>query len=62
MKHAQVTDLKNTARVAEMVEDADVLVTRNGQTVAYLVNPDHYERLVNNWYETRQAVTSGFLQ
>ncbi len=62
MKHAQVTELKNTAKIAEMAKDADVLVTRNGETVAYLVNPDHYEALIANWLETRKAVTAAFLK
>lgn len=46
MKHAQVTELENTSKIAEMVKEADILVTRNGQTIAYLVNPKHYEVLV----------------
>jgi PHD/YefM family antitoxin component YafN of YafNO toxin-antitoxin module len=49
MRHAQVTELKNTARIADLAKDADVLITRNGETIAYLVNPEHYEALVSAW-------------
>jgi PHD/YefM family antitoxin component YafN of YafNO toxin-antitoxin module len=62
MRHAQVTELKNTAKIAEMAKDADILVTRNGETVAYLVNPNHYETLIKNWLEIRKAVTDTFLK
>lgn len=49
MKPAQVTELKNTAKIAEMAKGADVLVTRNGETVAYLINPDHYKPTYLSW-------------
>ena len=62
MKHVQVTDLKNTVRIAEMAKDADVLVTRNGETVAYLVSPEHYEALVDRDRQNRAAVTAAFLE
>ncbi|MBE9125453.1 MULTISPECIES: hypothetical protein [unclassified Coleofasciculus] len=62
LRHAQVTELKNTAKIAEMARNADVLVTRNGETVAYLVNPNHYEALIKNWLETKQAITPAFLK
>ncbi len=53
MRHAQVTELKNTAKIAELAKDADVLITRNGETIAYLVNPEHYEVLISAWNELR---------
>lgn len=46
MKHAQITDLKDTKRIAEEVQDADIMIIRNGETVGYFVNPAHYEALV----------------
>jgi hypothetical protein len=30
------------AKVAELAKDADALMTRNGETIAYIVNPEHY--------------------
>lgn len=66
MRHAQVTELKNTTKIAELAKDADVLITRNGETIAYLVNPEHYEALVSAWNELRiktsQAVLSSYEQ
>ncbi|HEY9626097.1 MAG TPA: hypothetical protein V6C84_02240 [Coleofasciculaceae cyanobacterium] len=53
MRHAQVTELKNTAKIADLAKDADVLITRNGETIAYLVNPGHYEALISAWNELR---------
>ena len=57
MRHAQVTELKNTAKVADLAKDADVLITRNGETIAYLVNPEHYEALISAWNELRIKVS-----
>ncbi|HEY9624961.1 MAG TPA: hypothetical protein V6C78_31830 [Crinalium sp.] len=42
MCHAQVTELKNTAKIAELAKDVDVLITWNGEAIAYLVNPERY--------------------
>ena len=57
MRHAQVTELKNTAKIADLAKDADVLITRNGETIAYLVNPEHYEVLISAWNELRVKVS-----
>jgi PHD/YefM family antitoxin component YafN of YafNO toxin-antitoxin module len=57
MRHAQVTELKNTAKIADLAKDADVLITRNGETIAYLVNPEHYEALISAWNELRVKVS-----
>lgn len=61
MRHAQVTELKNTAKVADLAKDADVLITRNGETIAYLVNPEHYEALIAAWNELRIKVSQTVL-
>lgn len=58
MRHAQVTELKNTAKIADLAKDADVLITRNGETIAYLVNPGHYEALISAWNELRMKEIS----
>ncbi|NJO43300.1 MAG: type II toxin-antitoxin system Phd/YefM family antitoxin [Cyanobacteria bacterium CRU_2_1] len=51
MRHTQVTELKNTAKIADLAKDVDVLITRNGETIAYLVNPERYEALISAWNE-----------
>ena len=61
MRHAQVTELKNTAKIADLAKDADVLITRNGETIAYLVNPEHYEALILAWNELRIKVSQTVL-
>ena len=61
MRHAQVTELKNTAKIADLAKDADVLITRNGETIAYLVNPEHYEALISAWNELRIKVSQTLL-
>lgn len=57
MRHAQVTELKNTAKIADLARDADVLITRNGETIAYLVSPEHYEAMISTWNELRVKVS-----
>lgn len=52
LQHVQITELKNTTKMAEQVKESDILITRNGETVAYLVNPSHYEALVTHWNQT----------
>ena len=61
MRHAQVTELKNTAKIGELVKDADILITRNGETVAYLVNPEHYEAMISAWNELRIKISQSVL-
>jgi PHD/YefM family antitoxin component YafN of YafNO toxin-antitoxin module len=61
MRHTQVTELKNTAKIADLAKDADVLITRNGETIAYLVNPDHYEAMISAWNELRMKVSQSVL-
>lgn len=61
MRHAQVTELKNTAKIADLARDADVLIARNGETIAYLVNPEHYEAMISAWSELRVKVSQTVL-
>jgi PHD/YefM family antitoxin component YafN of YafNO toxin-antitoxin module len=61
MKLAQITDLKNTSKVAETVRDADVVVTRNGETEFYMVNPHHFEALVEIAKEAGIRATETFM-
>jgi PHD/YefM family antitoxin component YafN of YafNO toxin-antitoxin module len=61
MRHAQVTELKNTAKIADLAKDADVLITRNGKTIAYLVNPEHYEAMISAWNALRIKVSQTVL-
>jgi len=46
MQHVKITDLKNTVKIAEMVQESDLLIIRNGETVAYMLTPEHYEALI----------------
>ena len=66
MRHAQVTELKNTAKIADLAKDADILITRNGETIAYLVNPERYEAMISAWNElgikVSQTVLSSYEQ
>ncbi|MGK7903807.1 MAG: hypothetical protein AB4352_20865 [Hormoscilla sp.] len=55
MQHVKITDLKNTAKITEMVKESDLLIIRNGETVAYMLTPEHYEALIAN---TREACIS----
>ena len=34
MKHVQATDLRDTAKIAEIAKDTHVLIARNGETVS----------------------------
>lgn len=52
LQHVQITELKNTTKMTEQVKESDILITRNGESVAYLVNPSHYEALVTHWNQT----------
>ena len=49
LKQVRLIELKNTAQILEMAKHADLLFTRNGETVAYLVSPEHYEVLVDSY-------------
>ncbi|MEB3327801.1 MAG: hypothetical protein VKQ33_01070 [Candidatus Sericytochromatia bacterium] len=62
LRHAQITDLKDTKRIAEEVKEADIVVIRNGETVGYFVNPEHYEALVEAAAEADARVTKRFLE
>lgn len=61
LRHAQITDLKDTKRMAEEVKEADIVVIRNGETVGYFVNPEHYEDLVEAAAEADARITKRFL-
>ncbi len=62
LKVSSVTAVKNTSKIAALASDADVVLTKNGgDVVAYLVNPGHYESMVNTLVELGDAVTAGFL-
>lgn len=62
LKHAQITDLKDTKKMADEVRTADIVIIRNGETVGYLVNPAHYEALVEAAGETGTKLTETFLK
>lgn len=55
LKHIATSELKNTEQIAEQVKESDIILTHNGETVAYLVNPTHYEALVNHWNQTNSS-------
>ena len=62
LKHAQITDLKDTKKMADEVQAADIVIIRNGETVGYLVNPAHYEALVEAAGEAGSKLTETFLK
>jgi PHD/YefM family antitoxin component YafN of YafNO toxin-antitoxin module len=62
LKHAQITDLKDTRKMAEAVKTADIVIIRNGETVGYLVNPAHYEALVEAVGQAGAKLTEAFLK
>ncbi|HEY9900645.1 MAG TPA: hypothetical protein V6D00_15815 [Pantanalinema sp.] len=62
LRHAQITELKNTKKIAEEVEASDILIVRNGETVGYLVNPAHYEALIEAWKDAASKTTKAFLK
>lgn len=61
LRHAQITEFKNTSKVVTIAQDADVLVTKNGETVFYMVNPQHFEALVEIAKEAGAQATEAFL-
>jgi PHD/YefM family antitoxin component YafN of YafNO toxin-antitoxin module len=61
LKHAQITELKDTRKMAEAVKTADIVIIRNGETVGYLVNPAHYEALVEAAGQAGAKLTEAFL-
>ena len=66
LQHADIGKLQKPNEITQIVKtvkDSDLLITDNGETVAYLVSPSHYEALVNHWYQTNAATVSDrFLQ
>lgn len=63
MKHTQITELKNnTKKVTDEVSEADVMVIRNGETVCYMVGPEHYEAMVAAVMEAGVKSTETFLK
>lgn len=62
MEHVTLIELKDTTKIAEMVEDADVMITQNNEVVGYLISPAHYELMVNTVLELGAKVTAGFLK
>lgn len=61
MRLTQVTELKNTAKIADLAKDTDVLIARNGETIAYLINPERYEAMIAVWNELRIKVSNTIL-
>ncbi|MGB3515827.1 MAG: hypothetical protein WBA43_05180 [Elainellaceae cyanobacterium] len=61
MSHTQVTELKNTAKIADLAKDTDVLITRNSETIAYLINPERYEAMIAVWNKLRIKVNNTML-
>ena len=62
LRHTLITELKNnTKQLVEDVAQADVMVTRNGQTLCYMVNPAHYEAMVAALVEAGGLATQAFL-
>ena len=62
MQHLRITELKNTTKIIEMVQQSDLLITRNGETVAYLLTPEHYEALIARAQGTCASATETFLK
>ena len=56
MGHAQVIELKNTVKIVDLAKDVHVIITRTGETIAYLVNSEHFEALILAWNELRVKV------
>ena len=61
MQHVKITDLKNTVKITEMVKESDLLIIRNGETVAYMLTPEHYEALIANTKEACISAMETFL-
>lgn len=45
-----------------MVQQSDLLITRNGETVAYMLTPEHYEALIARAQGTCARATETFLK
>jgi hypothetical protein len=61
MMHVQMSDLKDTKRIAEDVRSADLMLIRGSETVGYIVSPAHYEALVAAATESDHRNTERFL-
>lgn len=62
LRHTLITELKsNPKRVLDEVQQADLMVTRNGETLCYMVSPAHYEALVAASQWASQQHTEAFL-
>jgi prevent-host-death family protein len=62
MEHAQISDLKSKApQLFERVRHADVMITRNGETLGYVVSPEHFQFLVDAVVEAGASATKTFL-
>lgn len=62
MEHAQISDLKSNApKLLERLRRADLMITRNGETLGYVVSPEHFQFLVDAVIEAGASTTKTFM-
>jgi PHD/YefM family antitoxin component YafN of YafNO toxin-antitoxin module len=55
LQQLQIDRLKDASELAQQVKESDLLITDNGEAVAYIVNPAHYRALVDRLHEDNTA-------
>lgn len=55
LQHLSISQFKDANNIAQQVQESDILLSDNGETVAYIVSPAHYQALVDRLQETSTA-------
>ena len=51
LQQVQIDRLKDPNEIAQQVKKSDLLITNNGEAIAYIVNPAHYQELVERLHQ-----------
>ena len=63
LQQLQIERLKDASEIAQQVKESDLLITDNGEAVAYIVNPAHYRALVDRLHGDNTAtIAERFLE
>lgn len=63
LEHVQVTELKSKgSQLFEKAQKADLVITRQGETLGYVVNPAHYQFFIDMVTEAGERATKVFLE
>jgi len=63
LQHLPISQFKDANNIAQQVKESDILISDNGETVAYIVSPAHYQALVDSLHQTSTAtIAERFLE